>query len=298
LTVASMTGFARATGEKGPWQWAWEIKSVNARALDIRFRTPPGHDRVEMAGREAVSKAFKRGSFNLSLSAQRTDAGQTERPMRINNELLDQLVAEASRYGGRVADEPPRIETLMTVRGVVEPVETMEDEAHVAERMALMQKTLLEALTALEKARREEGKRLKAVLIGQLDELVNLRKQAASADAMRPEKIVARLKMQISELLADTKGLTEDRLHQEVALMVAKGDIREELDRLDSHVASARELLEAGGAVGRRLDFLCQELTREANTLCSKSGDVDLTRTGLAMKAKIEQFREQVQNLE
>lgn len=298
MTVASMTGFARATGEKGPWQWAWEIKSVNARALDIRFRTPPGHDRVEMAGREAVSKTFKRGSFNLSLSAQRTDAGQTERPMRINNELLDQLVAEASRYGGRVADEPPRIETLMTVRGVVEPVETMEDEAHVAERMGLMQKTLLEALTALDAARREEGERLKAVLIGQLDELVTLRKQAASADAMRPEKIVARLKTQISELLADTKGLTEDRLHQEVALMVAKGDIREELDRLDSHVASARELLEAGGAVGRRLDFLCQELTREANTLCSKSGDIDLTRAGLAMKAKIEQFREQVQNLE
>lgn len=298
MTVASMTGFARATGQMGAWQWAWEIKSVNARALDIRFRTPPGHDRVEMAGREAVSKAFKRGSFNLSLSMQRTDAGQDERPMRINTTLLDRLVAEASRYGGRVADDPPRIETLMTVRGVVEPVESVEDEEAMAERMALMGATLQEALGALDAARREEGARLKAVLSGQLDELASLREAAAAADAMRPEKIVERLKTQVSELLADTKGLTEDRLHQEVALIVAKADIREELDRLDSHIASARELLEAGGAIGRRLDFMCQELTREANTLCSKSGDVELTRVGLTMKAKIEQFREQVQNVE
>lgn len=298
MTVASMTGFARATGQKGAWQWAWEIKSVNARALDIRFRTPPGHDRVEMAGREAVSKAFKRGSFNLSLSTQRIESGQDERPMRINATLLDQLVAEASRYGGRVADEPPRIETLMTVRGVVEPIESVEEEEETAERMASMSATLQEALTALGAARREEGARLKEVLSSQLDELASLRKDAAAADAMRPEKIAERLKTQVSELLADTKGLTEDRLHQEVALIVAKGDIREELDRLDAHIASAREHLEAGGAIGRRLDFLCQELTREANTLCSKSGDVDLTRVGLAMKAKIEQFREQVQNVE
>lgn len=298
MTVASMTGFARATGQSGAWQWAWEIKSVNARAIDIRFRTPPGHDRVEMAGRDAVSKSFKRGSFNLSLSSQRTDAGQSDKPMRINNALLDQLVAEASRYGGRVADDPPRIETLMTVRGVVEPIETIEGEDEVTERMGQMNATLKEALAALTAARLEEGARLKTVLSGQLDELAALRKDAAAADAMRPEKIVERLKTQIAELLADTKGLTEDRLHQEVALMVAKGDIREELDRLDAHIASARELLDGGGAIGRRLDFLCQELTREANTLCSKSNDVDLTRVGLAMKAKIEQFREQVQNVE
>jgi uncharacterized protein (TIGR00255 family) len=298
LTVASMTGFARATGEQGPWKWAWEVKSVNARSLDVRFRTPPGHDRVEMAGREAVSKLFKRGSFNLSLSVQRTDSGQDERPMRINRELLDQLVVEASRYGGRVADEPPRIEVLMAVRGVVEPIETVEDEEHLTARMALMHKTLQESLANLDAARREEGDRLKKVLGTQLRELVGLREKAASADAMRPPKIVEKLKAQIAELLADTKGLTEDRLHQEVALMVAKGDIREELDRLDAHIASARELLEADDAVGRRLDFLCQEMMREGNTLCSKSSDVELTRVGLAIKATIEQFREQVQNVE
>lgn len=298
MTVTSMTGFARAAGEQGPWQWAWEVKSVNARALDIRFRTPQGHDRLEMAGREAVSKIFKRGSFNLSLSVQRGDAGEGDRPMRINKPLLDQLVAEASRYGGKVADEPPRIETLMTVRGVVEPIEAPEDEAIVGERMSLMLQSLVQALTALNAARREEGGRLKAVLHGQLEELSQFRMDAASADATRPQKIVERLRTQIAELLADTKGLTEDRVHQEVALMIAKGDIREELDRLDAHIASARELLDAGDAVGRRLDFLCQEMTREANTLCSKSGDIELTRVGLAMKAKIEQFREQVQNVE
>jgi uncharacterized protein (TIGR00255 family) len=293
-----MTGFARATGEQGPWKWAWEVKSVNARSIDVRFRTPPGHDRVEMAGREQVTKLFKRGSFNLSLSVQRVDAAEEERPMRINRDLLDQLVAEASRYGGRVADEPPRIETLMTVRGVVEPVETVEDEEHVAERMALMQRTLQEALTSLDASRRAEGERLKKILESQLRELSGLREKAIAADATRPEKIVERLKAQIAELLADTKGLTEDRLHQEVALMVAKGDIREELDRLDAHIAQARELLDGGGAMGRRLDFLCQEMTREANTLCSKSGDIELTRVGLAIKATVEQFREQVQNVE
>ena len=209
MTVTSMTGFARAAGEQGPWQWAWEVKSVNARALDIRFRTPQGHDRLEMAGREAVSKIFKRGSFNLSLSVQRGDAGEGDKPMRINKALLDQLVAEASRYGGTVADEPPRIETLMTVRGVVEPIEAPEDEAVVGERMSLMLQSLVQALSALNAARREEGGRLKTVLHGQLDELARLRKDAASADATRPQKIIERLKAQIAELLADTKGLTK-----------------------------------------------------------------------------------------
>ena len=293
-----MTGFARATGDLGPWQWTWEVKSVNARALDIRFRTPPGHDRVEMAGREAVSKKFKRGSFNLNLTTQRTDAAQADKPMRVNRDLLDQLVEQASGYGGRVANEPPRIETLLTVRGVVEPIETLEDEDAIAKRMRGVQATLEEALTALETARAEEGARLKEVLTTQLDDLAGLRKDASAADATRPQKIAERIKAQVDELLADTKGLSEERLHQEIALIVAKGDITEELDRLDAHIASGRDLIDGGGAIGRRLDFLCQEMTREANTLCSKSSDIDLTNVGLAIKAKVEQFREQVQNVE
>ena len=298
MTVASMTGFARVTGEHEGWQWAWEVKSVNARSLDMRFRMPSGYDRLEMVAREAVAKKFKRGSFNFNLSAQRTDPASADRPMQINKELLDDLVQEASRYGGRVAPDLPRIETLLTVRGVVEPVETPEKEDAFVARIQAMLKSLDEALAALGKARRDEGSRLKSVLDGQLDELGRLREEAMTVEATRPEKVFERLRTQIQEVLDGSAGLSEERLTQEVALLVAKGDIREELDRLDSHVAAARDLVAEGKAIGRRLDFLCQEMTREANTVCSKAGDVELTRIGLAMKATIEQFREQVQNVE
>lgn len=298
LTVASMTGFARVTGEHGTWQWAWEVKSVNARSLDIRLRTPPGHDRLEMAARDAVAKQFKRGSFNLNLALQRDDPGQAERPTRINRALLDQLVEEAQRYGGRVAPDPPRIETLLAIRGVVEPVEPQEDDDTVSARVDAMLASLVAALAALGEARNQEGAHLKPVLAQRLDELAGLREEASEAESTRPAKRMEQLRTQVSELLEASPALPEDRLAQEVALLVTKGDIREELDRLDAHIASARELLDQGGAIGRRLDFLCQELTREANTVCSKSNDVELTRVGLAMKATVEQFREQVQNVE
>ncbi|MCG8547065.1 MAG: YicC family protein [Alphaproteobacteria bacterium] len=298
MTVASMTGFARVTGEHGAWQWAWEVKSVNARSLDVRLRTPPGHDRLEMAAREAVGKRFKRGAFNLNLAAQRDESGQDDRPTQINRALLDQLVEEAQRYGGRVAPDPPRIETLLAIRGVVEAMEPLEDEESVAARMDAMRTSLEAALDALRETRAQEGAHLERVLAERLDELESLRRDASDTESARPEKRMAQLREQVSELLDTTPALPEERLAQEVALLVTKGDIREELDRLDAHVASARELLGQGGAVGRRLDFLCQEMTREANTICSKSNDVDLTRVGLAMKATVEQFREQVQNVE
>ena len=302
MTVASMTGFARVTGEHAGWQWAWEVKSVNARSLDMRFRMPGGYDRIEMTAREVVAKKFKRGSFNFNLSAQRTDPASADRPMQINKELLDDLVQEASQHGGRVAPDLPRIETLLTVRGVVEPVDTPENEDAFVARIQAMLNSLDAALDALDKARRDEGNRLKSVLEGQLGELERLREEAMTVEATRPEKVFERLCNQIREVLRSrwdgAAGLSEERLTQEVALLVAKGDIREEIDRLDSHIAAARDLVAEGEAIGRRLDFLCQEMTREANTVCSKAGDVELTRIGLAMKAVIEQFREQVQNVE
>ena len=298
MTVASMTGFARVTGEHGTWQWAWEVKSVNARSLDVRMRTPPGHDRLEMAAREAVGKRFKRGAFNLSLALQRDESGQNERPTQINRALLDQLVEEAQRYGGRVAADPPRIETLLGIRGVVEVVEPLEDEESVSARLNAMRTSLDAALDALGETRAQEGAHLNKVLAERLDELDGLQQDASDTESARPEKRMAHLREQVSELLDAAPALSEERLAQEVALLVSKGDIREELDRLAAHVTSARELLDEGGAIGRRLDFLCQEMTREANTICSKSSDVDLTRVGLAMKATIEQFREQVQNVE
>jgi len=296
--LASMTGFARAQGHEGGWQWTWEIKSVNARSLDVRMRMPAGYDRLEMTAREAAAKRFKRGSLNFNLTYFRADADGASTPMRVNVGFLDELVETARRYQGRVASDPPRIEALMAVRGVVEPVEIPESEDAFARRIEAMLQSLNEALTALAAAREEEGARLKTVLLDQLAALDALRDEAAGADGARPDKVMERMRTALAALLDGSPPLPEERLAQEIALLVAKGDIREELDRLAAHITSARELLEKGGPCGRRLDFLCQELTREANTLCSKSGDVALTRVGLSMKAAIEQFREQVQNLE
>jgi len=296
--LASMTGFARTQGEHEGWQWTWEIKSVNGRSLDVRMRLPSGNDRLEMAAREAVAKRFKRGSLNFNLALNRVLGDSAAAPMRVNGEFLDELVETARRYQGRVASDPPRIEALLAVRGVVEQVESTESEDAYNARIKAMLGSLDEALAALAKAREEEGARLREILVGQLDGLEKLCADASMADGARPDKVMERMRTALGELLEASPPLSEERLAQEIALMVAKGDIREELDRLAAHIASGRELLDTGGPCGRRLDFLCQELTREANTLCSKSGDVDLTRVGLAMKAAIEQFREQVQNLE
>lgn len=298
MTVASMTGFARSDGEHGPWQWTWEAKSVNARARDFRFRAPSGHERLEMRAREAVTKRFQRGSFSLNLNLRRAAGEPADRPRRVNRELLDQLVEEARRYKGRVAPDAPRIEALLAVSGVVEPVESVESEVEAAARFDAMAGALDQALDALAEARLEEGARLAEVLAGQLDALDALCERAASVEALRPEKVKERLQAQLAELIDAVPALSEERLAQEVALLAVKGDIREELDRLAAHIASAREHLQKGGVVGRRLDFLCQEMTREANTICSKSNDVELTRVGLDMKATVERFREQVQNLE
>ncbi len=298
MAVASMTGFARSVGQHGSWQWSWEAKSVNARSRDIRFRAPQGHEMLDIVVREAISKRFQRGAFSVNLGLSRTGTAQSEVPMRINSDLLDMLVEEARRYQGRVSPDAPRIEALLAVRGVVEAVETPESEEDVAARLDGMAQSLGEALDALAEARQEEGDRLAVVLSGQLADLEALRAEAASVESLRPEKVKERWTAQLKELLDAVPTLPEERLAQELAILTVKGDIREELDRLSSHFASAGELLSGGGAIGRRLDFLCQEMTREANTICSKSNDVDLTRVGLDMKATVEQFREQVQNLE
>jgi uncharacterized protein (TIGR00255 family) len=296
MTLQSMTGFARTAGQDEFFAWTWEARSVNARGLDVRCRVPNGYEAVEQAVRAAAAKMFQRGNITIGVSVERID--QASARFRINRDLLDQVQALRAELGDTIADTPPTIDGLLSIRGMLEPVDATEDEDKRAARESAMIVSGQDMLTALSVARSGEGQRLDDIMAGHLDILADLTQEAANNAATQPEAIRERLAALIGELLGAEPKLPEERLAQEVAVLVGKADIREELDRLAVHVAAVRELLEDGVAVGRRLDFLCQELNREANTLCSKSADVDLTRIGLAMKATIEQFREQVQNVE
>jgi len=296
-----MTGFARAEGADAAdlhpgLHWAWEVKSVNGRNLEVRCRLPPGFEVLEAAARAALAERFKRGNVGLNLTLAR---GSEPPRARINRELLDQLMGLAAEYAAKGKAEPPRLDGLLAVRGVVEVVEEAEpSEEQRAVRLTRMNETLAHALEALAAMRHEEGGRL-ATLVGQhLDAIEALRQRAAATAAAQPAALKARLKAQVDALLEASPALPEERLAHEAALLVTKADVREELDRLAAHVAAARKLLAEGGAVGRKFDFLCQEFNREANTLCSKSVDVELTTIGLDLKAAIDQLREQVQNIE
>ncbi len=290
-----MTGFARATGQDETLGWAWEFRSVNGRNLDIRCRLPISYDRFEPAMRTAAGERFKRGSITGTLALSRVEGKAS---WRIDRALIERMLALHDDFEGRVAPEPPRLEALLAVRGVVEPAEEAEDEASAERRMERINATLLQALDALVEARRGEGARLAALLEVHLEAITGLTHAATGSAALRPEAAKARLKEQLAALLEADPALPPDRLAQEAALIAAKGDVREELDRLVGHIAAARELLAQGGPVGRRLDFLCQEFNREANTLCSKASDMALTRIGLEIKGAVEQLREQVQNVE
>lgn len=295
MAVASMTGFARGAGHDGPLTWTWEAKTVNARGFDMRCRLPPGMESLEPAARRAAAERIKRGNLQLSLQA---DGRPGEGKLRVNREALEQIVAVLGELRDEVGGPPPSIDGLLRIRGVVESANDDETPEARERREALMTESLRETLDALVAARREEGARIAAVLDGQLGEIASLAGRAAECAALRPAALRRRLEQQIAELGDATPPLSEERLVQEVALLLVKSDVREELDRLRAHVESGRELLAGGGAIGRRLDFLSQEFNREANTLCAKAADVELTRIGLDLKAVIDQFREQVQNLE
>ncbi|HEY5203937.1 MAG TPA: YicC/YloC family endoribonuclease [Roseiarcus sp.] len=295
MSVSSMTGFARAAGMSGPWRWAFELKSVNAKGLDIRLRMPAPFDRVETEARARVVKALARGTCFGTLTAQRDGAAIEA---RIDRAALESIAVAAREAAQKTGLAPPTMDGLLGLRGIVETVEAGDDEASVDAACAGALASVDEAVAALAVARRIEGKALAALLTEWLNAIAGLVEAADANPARRPEAVRERLAQSVQTLMASSRGFDENRLHQEGILLAAKADIREELDRLKTHVAAARALIDQGGPIGRRLDFLAQELGREASTLGAKANDVSLTAQGLELRAQIEQFREQVQNVE
>lgn len=293
--LQSMTGFARASGNWQAESWAWELKSVNGKALDMRFRLPSGCEGMEPAARTAISGRIKRGNvqINLTLSAQ-----VLETPTRVNQKLLDELVLIAARLRERHGGGAVEVEQLMQVRGVLEVAEATPDETQLKMRETTLLKGLEHAVEGLVTSRLAEGGKLKAVLDEQLFRIGNLSSAARDSPARGLDVQKKRLADMVARLMEANGSLDPQRLHQEAVLLQTKADIQEELDRLFAHVESARALLDSEEAVGRKLDFLMQEFNREANTLCSKSPDAALTTIGLDLKTVIDQMREQVQNIE
>ncbi|SDF60355.1 TIGR00255 family protein [Limimonas halophila] len=291
-----MTGFARRDGGDDQVAWTWELKSVNARGLDVRLRLPNGMEALEQRVRSAVQGVCTRGTVNVTLSL---DRGQTQPSFQVNREMLNQLLALSREIAGETEVAPPRVDGLLNIKGVLQTADTPEEDPDVVgARQEKMLADLDGALAELGEARRAEGERLKTAAMAHLDEIAGLIDTARASAAAQPDALRERLRRQVAELLDTDVGLSEDRLAQEAAVLASKADVREELDRLAAHDAAVRELLTQGGAIGRRLDFFCQELNREANTVCSKSSDTALTRTGVALKNAVEQLREQVQNIE
>jgi uncharacterized protein (TIGR00255 family) len=295
MALSSMTGFARSHGMSGAYSWAWEVKSVNGKGLDLRLRVPPGWDAIEAPIRARTAERLARGSVHANLAVERSGVAPV---VRINTAVLEAVLTTARELAGRVEASPPSLDGLLALKGVMEvsDAEESEQDRRVAETAVIG--GFAEVLGALAEMREREGVALGRLLGARLGEIAALCQRAELTPGRRPEAIRARLAEQVAALLAQSDRFDSDRLHQEAILIATKADVREELDRLASHVAQAQLLIGQGGPVGRRLDFLAQELNREANTLCAKASDVELTNVGLELKAAVEQFREQVQNVE
>ncbi|MCV0397730.1 MAG: YicC family protein [Rhizobiaceae bacterium] len=295
MALQSMTGFGRAASVEDAAEIAWELKSVNGKGLEARLRLPSGFERLEQPVRQAFQRRFTRGNIQAALTVSRTDA--TVLPV-VNETFLRDVAGLAQRLQEQFGVAPPTADGLLSLRGVLEVPESTEDE----ETRTALDRAILEclesALDQLVESRQSEGRSLHEVLRGHLDRIEELALKAEADPSREPASIRARLAEQVRLLLDAAPPLDEARLHQEAAYLAAKADIREEIDRLKAHVDAARSLLDAQGPVGRKLDFLAQEFNRESNTLCSKSNAAAVTAIGLDLKAVVDQFREQVQNLE
>jgi uncharacterized protein (TIGR00255 family) len=295
MALSSMTGFARSHGTSGPYTFEWELKSVNAKGFDFRMRLPPGWDDVELGARKRATELLSRGTVYANLNVKRSSATSN---IRVNEDVLAAVVKIAGQLAARIDAVAPSIDGLLSIKGVIEVAEPEANEAEEQAARAAVAASFEQALASLIDMRKREGATLGDILTQRLDQIEQLAGQAEKAPGRQPEAIRARLAEQIAVLVNASDRFDSDRLTQEALLMATKADIREELDRIASHLSQARALLDKGGAVGRRLDFLAQEFNREVNTCCSKSNDLELTNTGLEMKNVVEQFREQVQNLE
>jgi uncharacterized protein (TIGR00255 family) len=296
MTFASMTGFAESTGSHEGLRWRWEVKSVNSRSLDLRLRNPPGYEALEPPVRRLAGERFLRGALQISLSIELAEGA---RGLTVDAAALASAIKIARELAAETGLAPARVDGLLALKGVIvadDGIPALDPVARGGRDAALLESLGL-AFDKLAKERAREGAKLAALLKSQVEEIERLVGEAGQLAAAQPEALKERLRLQIRELL-EANAVSEDRLAQEAALLAVKADVREELDRLTAHVQDARALVAQGRGVGRKLDFLAQEFNREANTLCSKSADIALTRVGLALKATIDQFREQAQNVE
>ena len=295
MNVQSMTGFARREGATGRYRWAWELRSVNGKGLDVRLRLPPGFEALEGEVRKRCSLRLNRGNIQASLSL---SVAEAKVEAVLNHEALAAIMALRTQLGDLVDPAPLALDSLLNIRGLVEIKEAQDTPEATAERDAAVLDGLELALDDLVAMRLGEGAALAAILSQHVRSIEKLTAVVEADPARSPEEIARRLEGQVAMLMDASSGLDRDRLYAEAALLATKADLREEIDRLSAHVAAADELLAKGGPIGRRLDFLAQEFNRESNTICSKSNSAAVTAAGIELKVVIDQFREQVQNLE
>lgn len=295
MALQSMTGFARREGTSGRHRWAWELRSVNGKGLDLRLRLPPGLERLEADIRHLASDHFSRGNIQAGLSL---SLGENRFEAVINQDALAAVLALRDQLAGVVDPAPLKLDTLLSIRSIVEFREAEDSEDVIAARDGDIMAGLEGALFDLQTMRQQEGRALGHILLDQVETIETLTATVESDPSRSQAEIASKLAAQIAVLMEAAPGLDRDRLHAEAALLATRADLREEIDRLKAHVAAARDLIAKGGPVGRKLDFLAQEFNRESNTICSKSNAVAVTAAGIELKVVIDQFREQVQNLE
>ena len=295
--IKSMTGFASATGAHDVYSWSWELRSVNGKGLDLRLRVPDWIDGLEVDLRKSLAAVAARGNVTLSLRVMREDStGQ----LSVNADMLASILTAMAEIEEQAMDRgvslaPSKASDIAAMRGVLDQTTADQDTKPLAAALIAQSATVIQSFDEM---RQSEGAALDAVMHAQLSEIETLTAEAATIALARLPEVTANLRRNIANVMDNVDGVDEQRIAQELALLAVKSDVTEEIDRLGAHVTAARDLLAAGGSVGRKLDFLMQEFNREANTLCSKAQNTDLTRVGLALKALIDQMREQVQNVE